>query len=219
MDNYPSNSHSSRETELAGDKSKDVEGKKLDPIVTSGVLRRKKPLSTRFKETFFGGDAQGVVGYVVFEVIVPAAKDMAADAISQGIEKILYGEARSHGRRTGARPGGSNGYVSYNRYSSSGLANANRGADPRAEIPRRSRGARDFDDIIIPTRAAAEAVIDQMFAIISQYGEASVADLLELVDQRFEYTDRKWGWKDFQGAGATRITNGYLLDLPKTIAL
>lgn len=219
MEEYPNNSHSARESKSDGDPSTDSDEKKVEKIISGEASRRKKPLGKRFIETFFGGESKGVMGYIVFEVIIPAAKDMAADAMQQGLERVLYGEVRSTGRRTGARPGGSNGYVSYNRYSSSGLAQANRRDESRAEISRRSRGSHDFEEIIIPTRAEAEAVIDQMFAIVSQYGEASVGDLYELVGIKSEYTDRKWGWKDFRGAGATRISSGYLLDLPRTVPL
>lgn len=218
MEQFPGNSHSSRVSESDSEKSNESEGKKLDKIISGEVSRRKKPLGKRFAETFLGGDTKGVVGYILFEVIIPAARDMAADAVSQGIERILYGEARSASRRTGARPGGSTNFVNYTRYSSSGIAGSRR-EDPRTEAGRRPRIAHEFDDIILPTRAEAEAVIDQIFSIISQYGEASIADLYELVGIRAEYTDRKWGWKDFRGAGPTRISNGYLLDLPKTVPL
>ena len=204
----PSNSN---EAKQPATDEKLAESKKVTKITTGEVSRRKKPLGKRLTETFIGGDAKSVWGYVVFEVIVPAAKDMAADAVSQAIERMLFGESRSTSRRTGVRPGSGTGYVSYDRYAQG----QPRREDPRPGISRRARASHDFDEIILPTRAEAEAVIDNLFNLISQYEQATVSDLYELVGITASYTDEKYGWTDFRGAGVTRIRNGYLLDLPK----
>ena len=92
------------------------EPKKVEKVVVGQVERRKKPLTKRISETFLGGDPKSVMGYVVTDVLVPAAKDMIADAVSQGVEKMVFGEARSSSRRTGHRPSGGSTYTSYNRY-------------------------------------------------------------------------------------------------------
>jgi hypothetical protein len=90
--------------------------------------------------------------------------------------------------------------------------------EPRS-ISRRARATHDFDEIILPTRVEAEEVIDRMFDIVSQYETATVADLYELVGINSNYTDGKWGWSDFRGAGVSRVRNGYLLDLPRPESL
>lgn len=207
---YPTNSHRAKELPA---EPEPTEAKKIEPIVTGEVVRRKKPLGKRFKETFIGGDARGVMGFVVLDVLVPAAKDMAADAVSQGIEKMLFGEARSTSRRPGHRPSTSqNGYVSYNRFAPSP---AQRREENTRPVSRRARASHDFDEIILATRVEAEEVIDRLFDLVSRYDSASVADLYELVGVTSQYTDDKWGWTDMRSAGVTRVRNGYLLDLPK----
>lgn len=216
MDEFPGNSR--RVIKPTADDAPNVENleKKIERVIESAVVRRKKPLSKRFLETFVGGDAKGVLGYVIMDVLLPAAKDMVADAVSQGIEKMLFGEARSTNRRGGYRPGGlggQSGYVSYNRYNSNSPI---RREDPRRSLNPRSRGSHDFDEIILATRVEAEEVIDRLFELVARYQSASVADLYELVGVSGSYTDQKWGWTDLRGAGVTRIRNGYLLDLPKT---
>jgi hypothetical protein len=207
---FPPNSNKARERPTDATHEKPEE-KKLEAVVTGEVVRRKKPLGRRFKETFLGGDAKGVLGFVMLDVMIPAAKDMMADAVSQGIERMLFGEARSTSRRP--RSGGGNGYVSYNRYSS------NTPRDGRREEPRSvSRGARarhDFDEIILATRVEAEEVIDRLSDLVQRYESATVADLYDLVGVSGSYTDDKWGWTDIRGATVQRIRNGYLLDLPK----
>jgi hypothetical protein len=200
---YPTNSHRQKEPKPPAEK-------KIQQITTGDVVRRKKPLSKRFAETFVGGDARGVWGYIVLDVLVPAAKDTIADAFSQGIERMLFGDSRSPGRRS--RPGGQNGYVSYNRYAPTSSI---RRDEPR-NLSRRSRASHDFDEIILSSRVEAEEVIDRLFDLISRYDVATVADLYELVGVDSNYTDNKWGWSDIRGTGATRTRGGgYLLDLPR----
>lgn len=202
MENYPGNSN-----------KPPVEPKpETMPRVTEGdVIRRKKPLGKRLAETFVGGDAKSVWGYVVFDVLVPAAKDMAADAVSQGIERMLFGETRSASRR-GSRPSGAGGnYISYNKFAPGGA----RREEPR-QMARKSRANHDFDDVILATRGEAEQVLDRMYDIVNKYGTCSVADLYDLVGITSEFTDNKWGWTELQGAGVsgTRM-KGFLLDLPR----
>lgn len=212
MENFPSNANTQKST--AADKEKP----RVERVVSGEVIRRKKPLGKRFAETFVGGDAKGVWGYVMMDVLVPAAKDMAADAVSQGIERMLFGEARSTSRRTGARPGSNTnfGHFRYDRQSSGGgSAFGSRREDPRPSLSRQARTMHDFNEIILATRVEAEEVIDQLFTLVDQYNSASVADLYELVGITGNWTDRKWGWTSLTGAGVERIRNGYLLDLPR----
>lgn len=212
MESFPPNSRETKRPTKSTDPVEKTEDKKVERVVASEVVRRKKPLGKRFLETFIGGDAKSVAHYVIFEVLLPAAKDTAADAVSQGIERMLFGEVRSSSRRTGARPSGASGYTSYNRLPSA--QSGPRRDDPRGPS-RQARARHDFDEIILATRVEAEEVIDRLFDLVDRYQSATVADLYELVGVSGNYTDDKWGWADIRGAGVTRVRNGYLLDLPR----
>jgi hypothetical protein len=216
MDNYPNNSSKAK-----APVEEKTEAKKIDPVVTGGVTRRKAPLGKRLAETFIGGDAKTVGGYVFFEVLIPAARDMITDAITQGVERMVYGEVRSVGRRTGTRPSGQGGYVSYNRIAQSNNRPRTGGLNEfqRREPDRRARASHDFDDIIIPTRAEAQAVIERLYDILEQYEQVSVSELYELVGITPNYTDGKWGWVQLTGSDVTKVRDGYLLELPKPVAL
>lgn len=207
LTDYPSNSKKARTAK--DDLTENP--KKIEKVVEGEVVRRKKPLGRRFTETFIGGDLKTAGAYVVFEVLLPAARDMIADAASQGVEKMLFGEPRSTSRR-GRFGDGKNGYVSYNRYAPS--SSLLRREEPRGPS-RRARANHDFDEIILATRVEAEEVIERLFDLVSRYDAATVADLYELVGVSGNYTDDKWGWSDIRGAGVTRVRNGYLLDLPR----
>src|SRR5580765_3041556 len=203
MDNpdFPSNSETSK---------KGVpNGKNISPVVSGGAVRRKKSLRKQFKETFVAGDARTAIHYVLFDVLLPAAKDMVVEAGSQGIEKLIFGESR---RRGSTRPqAGPTGYVSYNRYA----MDQSRQTGPQRAMSRQARARHNFDEIVLDQRSEAEDVIDRLFDLVSRYESASVADLYELVGLTSVHTDNRWGWTDLTGAGVSRIRGGYLLDLPE----
>lgn len=185
--------------------------KNIERVTTGEVTRKKKSLRKQFSETFVAGDMRTAVRYMMFDVLLPAAKDMVVDAGSAGIEKLIFGDSR---RRRGSTPpqAGATGYVSYNRYSSPGPQPMGSGLS-RAISPR-ARARHDFDEIVLDSRSEAEQVIDQMFDIVSRYEVATVADLYQMVGLGSSHTDHKWGWTDLRGSGVSRIRDGYLLDLP-----
>lgn len=207
---FPSNSREPRASK--------VEKPDKDPVlkvVEGRVVRRKKPLGKRFSEIFFGGDTKGVVEYIVNDVLIPAAKDTITDAVSQGIERMIFGESRSGGRRPSSRQGafgGGSSSINYSRYATSGR----RDETTRPPMSRRARGSHDFDEIILASRAEADDVIEQLFDVLEKYDQVSVKDLYELVGENYHHTDEKWGWTNLRGAGVTRTGGGYLLNLPKT---
>ena len=203
MENYPGNSRKAKEEKN--------EQKEVKKVIAGEAIRKKKPLSRRFMETFVGGDdARSVWQYVLGDVLVPAAKDTISDAVSQGIERMLFGESRG---RYQARSRASSSYTSYNRYSSS--SPFSRREEPRREMSRRARATHDFDEIILELKVEAEDVLDNLYELVQKYDTATVADLYEMVGQTANFTDEHWGWTDLRGAGVTRVKNGYLLDLPR----
>lgn len=208
---FPSNSHRSKET------PKPVEPKKIERITEGAVIRRKTPLSKRFAKLFIAGDSDSVMKYVMMEVLLPGARDMVADGVTQYIERMIYGESRSVNRRPGFRPNNTSvpGYVNYSRYSAGKPSHE----APRAGISAKARATHNFDEIILASRPDAEEVIDKLFDLIAKYEQATVADLYELVGETGSFTDQKWGWRDIRDASIQRIHEGYLLRLPAPIDL
>lgn len=196
MEDYPSNSRNKTE-------------KNLEAVVSGEVIRRRAPLGTRLRETFIGADATTVWGYVVRDVIVPAVKDMIADATNQGIERMLFGDSvRAANHRSSFRSNGpATGVIDYRKMSSDGRP------EPRQERRPRTRG--DFEQLIFSNRHEADLVLERLGDILEQYETASVADLCELTNLERQHTDNKWGWSDLRSARISRVQNGYLLDLPK----
>jgi hypothetical protein len=208
MVEYPSNSDKARRPET-------VEKPQVQRVTRSEAIVRKKGLGRRFSETFMGGDARTVGSYVTFDVLLPALRDMVADTVTMGIERMVYGEA-SRPRSRGIRSNPSLvGHTPYNRMSA-GLR-----PDPREQLSRRARATHDFGEIVLPTRIEATEVIDGLFNLIQKYEQATVANLYDLLGMTPAYTDGKWGWTEetFLGADIRHVRGGYLLKLPQPEAL
>lgn len=201
--NYPGNTHKDREAVTPNEPKKVIA-----KVIQGEAVQRKKPLGRRIADTFTGEDMHSVGSYILFDVLIPAAKAMFSDAISQGAERVFFGESRP--RQSRSRDGG---YTSYNRmHSSSGRRSSE---EPR-HISSRARATHDFGEVVLDTRGEAEEVLDSLQALVDQFELATVSDLYELVGITGSFTDNKWGWTDLRGAGIRRVREGYLLDLPRT---
>jgi hypothetical protein len=216
MEDFPSNSQRAKRA-VREEPKPPAESKKIEKVVEGEVVRRKKPLGRRVRETFLGGDGPTVWEYALETVVIPAMRDMFVDATIGSVERMVYGEARSAHRRPGGRgiPGG--GPVNYN-----GMARQVAGGrvsvreDPRPALSRRARASHDFEEIILGSRTEAETVLEGMFSFLEQYDQVSVSELYELLGISSQFTDQRWGWTDLRGSRVERIRNGYLLNLPQT---
>lgn len=208
MENYPPNSRKAKDE---GTPVKSEE-KKVEKVVSGDVVRRKKSLSKRFREAFIGDDAQGVVSYVTFDVLIPAAKDMIVDAGTQALERAFFGEGS--GRSRSSRSSSARGSSTFTNYRGFSTA-PRREEEPRSRMSRRSRVNHNFDDLIIDTRVEAEEVLDHLFELVSKYEAATVADLYEMTGITGEFTDEKWGWTDLRGSHVRKVRGGWRIDLPR----
>jgi hypothetical protein len=203
----PGNSRKLRAARAAQETPKE---KRQEKIIAGDVVQRKKRLSRRFTEAFFGdqGVEDAVQGFLA-EILVSAFKSMVSDTIGQfsnalrdGSDKFLYGTTR----RTITTARGP--YTSYNRVT---------GVRPAYnQISDRSRTLHDFDDVILQSRGEAEDVLDRMRELISQFDAATVADFYDLVGITGNFTDDRWGWTDLRSAKVTHVRGGYLISMPRT---
>lgn len=222
MENYPGNTNRAKDegptpySKVTPKSSEDEksEPKKVEKVIQGDAVRRKKPLHKKFTDVFINEDAQSVGDYILKDVILPATQNVILDAVTQGLERMLFGDSRG---RIGASRSRST-YTSYNRYSAPQRSvmkpREDIYRDPR-ELSPRARANHDFDEIILETKAEAEEVLDGLYSLLSEYNLATVADLYELVGQHSDPVDRNWGWVDLRGSYISRVRGGYLLDLPR----
>lgn len=187
----------------------------VKPVVAKGNAKeRKKSLGKRIAENFTGEDAESVGQHILMDVLIPAAKNAISDAVTQGIERMLFGEVRRGRSTPSGRPGSYTSYGSVNK--SPGRAFQ---ADGGREISRAARRSHDFREIILEERGEAERVMDELGHILDAFDVVTVGEMYSLVNITGSYTDEKWGWNDLRGAKIERIRDGYLLNLPRPIPL
>lgn len=172
-------------------------------VTTGKIVTREKPFLARF----FGESMSSIGQYILWDVLIPAAKNTISEIVSNGIEMMLYGDAS---RPSSIRRDRGRSYVSYNSIYDRG---SRRTTQPKA------RSRHSFDDVVLESRIDAEEVLSNLVELIDTYETASVADFYSAVGLEGEWTDNKWGWDNLSSAEVKRIREGYILVLPKPLAL
>jgi len=179
-------------------------------VTKAVVVEKQKPLLTRL----FGDHMNDVGTYILWDVLLPAAKSTISDIISDGIEMVLYGEPRTK-RKGRLHRERDRTYVGYN----SMYDRQSRKSRQRERPSDRGRSRHQFDDIIIESKPEAEEVLTVLVEAIELYDTCAVADLYEAVGLPTDFTDHKWGWFNLSSAYVKRDRFGYSLVLPKPEAL
>jgi hypothetical protein len=211
---YASNSRT-RRVEPEAEKAK-PEKKKVEKVITGHATLRKRSLSRRFAETFVGdGESGGVWGYILHDILIPAAKSVVTDAVSGGIERTLYGDVRGRGQGARQSYGGGTQRTQYSALST----RSNMREEPRREMSRRGRATHDFAEIVLDRRVDAEEVLTLMYNMLEDYHLVTVADLYDMVDMPQSHVDRAWGWEELAGSGVVPVKGGYMINLPRPVEL
>ena len=78
----------------------------------------------------------------------------------------------------------------------------------------------DFREFEFDRRQDAEAVLSEMCEIVSQYGFCKVSDFYSMVGEtERSFTDQNYGWDHLGQASVERVRDGWIVDLPRPIAL
>ena len=187
-----------------------TEKKKVEKVISGTAKVKKKSELRKFADNFISEDAGNVKDYLLKDVVVPNIIDLIEDIVVGGIRTLLRGDSGRRDTRS-SRSYGSPSYVNYTRYSD------RRDDRSRDNQSRRSYG---YEDVVVNSRADAEAVIEQMDGIIETYEMVSVADLYDLVGMTSNYTDNNYGWKNIRNAEPVRLRDGgWMIKMPKPIPL
>lgn len=207
LEDIKPNSHKSRET-ISSNKRE-----KVTPVVSkSSVVSTKKSLSQKFADTFIKEDVDDVKSWLLMDVVIPGVKNTILDMLGM----MFFGGDGGYNRRRGR-----NGYdrerVSYNSYYKSSY-------DGRTNRPNRDRERPmdtkvDYRNIILQRRDDAEKVVQEMWRRIDDYGQVSIAEMLDLMEISGKYTDNNWGWTNKNDIGLRRMSDGYLIDVAEAVLL
>ena len=192
--------------------SKASKREKPEKIVEGKVTKKNESLSRRIVENFSGDDAHSVLTYLILEVFVPGAKDMISDMVSEGVDRLLFGEHPGRRSRGSRRLGGG---VLGDRTSYSNFFAGVDTPSSRREISRKAIKNHSIDEIILDDRGDAEMVIENLRGLIETYGIATVMDLYDLVGVSGDFTANNFGWTDLRSARVVRSREGFILDFPE----
>ena len=185
--------------------------KEIKRVVSGTVRKRKAPVLDRI----FGGETgRNIVEYILWDVLVPAAKSTISDIVTNSIEMALYGTTDSRSRSL--RRDRDRTYVSYNRMSDPPRRRSSRYSrrdEPRRES--RMRTTHRFDEIVLDRRSDAEEVLSVLIELIETYDIATVGDFYDALGMSSDYTDRRYGWESLDMASIRPVRGGYIFDMPK----
>lgn len=198
MDSLKPNSNKYKAEQSSSETSK----KRLEPVIKNGVVSTKKPMSKRLAELFFAGEADNIRSYIIYDIIIPGAKNLFLDTM----EMMFFGNRNNRSGYSRSSYGNDQYYYDYsNQYQ----GRKKRVGNKRQSDPRKP----DYRNIVLERRDDAERVIDAMRGRIREQGSVSVAEMFELINIASEYTDNNWGWDDERDIGLRRVSNGFLIDV------
>lgn len=202
LEDIKPNSHKSKEQA-----SQKQSAPKVTPVVSkSEVVSTKKSLGQKFADTFIKEDVKDVKAWLVTEVIIPGVKDTILDMLSM----MFFGGGSGY-RRGRSYNSYNRENVSYSSYYQSSYNN--RRSDRVKERAPVANANVDYRNIILDRRDSAERVIDEMCHRIDEYGQVSIAEMLDLMEISGKYTDNNWGWTDKRDIGLKHVANGWLIDV------
>lgn len=216
---YPGNSFKPTVESRIADAIEPEEGKgkeEVKKVISGRVLEKKTPWYKKVSSAFTGDDAKSIGQYVIFDVAIPAIRDLAFDMIKEGAQRAFY--PTNGGSYQPSR--GYAGRTNYGGYSANGTRDYTPGGVNNGPTKVRVQNAHSFTDIFLESRGDAEIVLKEMADAIVNYGEVTVADFLKLVGRKADFTDDGYGWTDLRQLGNPKHTrNGWqiILDRPEQL--
>lgn len=191
------------------------EPKPVRRVTRGNVIRKKKTFIQSIAETIAGNDTQNVGAYILYEVLLPAAKSTIQEMITSGIEMLLYGESKGGSRSRGRdRERSSISYGSFYR-------GRDRDEDRRPKHRQASYNDRfGLNDIYFKDHTDAEEVLDELCERLEKYEQVTVGDYFDLAGiDGATWVHNKYGWEDLRRAYNTHTRHGWSIVLPEPIEL
>lgn len=178
--------------------------------VVSGQVKVKKNVIRKFTDIFVQEDMNVVKEYIINDLVIPYTKNLIGDIFHNTVDMVLF--SSSGGRRSKSSRRSDVGHVSYRDY-------YDKPSDRSRE--RSTYNSRfNYDDISFEYRTDAEAVLEQMKDIIDTYDLVRVLDLYDLAGYGpAPHTANNYGWTNLSRAYVDRTRDGYIIKLPKAVAL
>lgn len=192
------------------------EEREVKPVVQGKMTKRKVPAAKRLRESLGLEETRTVGDYLVWDVLLPAAKETIADVVKKGIDVFLYGGTGGYSR--GNSRGSSASHVSYEGYYSKNRNASGSYKDRKATYNPRSTF--DFREFVFDDKRDADMVLNELCEIVDVYGFAKVSDFYDLVGEtERNFTLNGYGWEALGSASVERVRDGWVVDLPRPVPL
>lgn len=194
------------------------EKKELKSVLTVTPTKVKRSLLNRLITGVVGPDGlPGIGAYVNDEIVKPAIKNIIVDAVTSGINMVMYGE--KGGPNRGGRPnnysgGRSSGYRPNTNYGSNYRSSSADPVQPERLVTRASKHG--VEEYVIADRYDAAHVLTTLTENADMYVSVSVADYYDLIGVPTQYTDNNHGWTldSISRASVIPVRGGYVIKFP-----
>ena len=201
----PGNTHKDQAARQAKAEHEAAKREPVEKIIEGKVVVRKKPWYRRAANSIVADDASSIGEFVMADVVVPAIKNLIAEVVGQGTNRVLFGP-NSRPRRGVLGGGRESLRTRYDHMSD---------REPSRRLSSRDRAQHNFADIILTTRAEALEVLDALIDRVDRFGMASVSDMYDFVGVTGSYADRRYGWTDLRDADVRQVRDGFAIELPR----
>lgn len=167
---------------------------------------KKESFRSKLKRAFFGDNVENVGDYMFFDVGVPAFKATISDMIGNGIEVLLFGEARGRRRDRG---------TDYARVSRDRDSRRDRYDSDRDRSDNRST---TYRDIYFENKSDAQKFIADVYDYVKDYGRISVSVYMSiggLTSTSWDDNHKGWYKEDLANLGLIRTRYGWEIDAPR----
>lgn len=200
-------------TTLDKDAEPKPSGHEAKQVVASGKAKahppKKKSAAEAAASSFFESTAKEVGEYLLWDVLLPAAKEGLYSLVDGGISMMLFGEERN--RRGPTKQKGN--YTSYNSMYDE--------RDTRVVTRKRPSG-RGREPLIIDSLSREEAY-DLQESILDEFNAYDCVDVKYVYQaagiKDTDWTDGQWGWISLRGMTVEHTRYGWQLRLPAPIRL
>lgn len=205
---YESNAFSDKEPENNKQEPVDVPAEKT----SAPVKVHKRSAFQQAIDNFVADDLKKVRDYIIWDVLIPAAKSALSNIIKTSTDMIIYGSTKEANRaRGGSKP-------KYRDYYASDY--------PREDAPARKETRRgySYDEVIFSSYEDAQDVYKILVDILGRYHWVRIADFYQAcievlgdgIKLNATYTDSWWGWdeRDFESVGTIPYQDGWVIRFP-----
>lgn len=192
------------------DKTQQVGERDIQAVV-SGAKQVSRPATRRFMDLAFAESPKSIAARIATDILVPNLKRGIEEAIGSFISGMLWGGSRTPSNLIR----GPHVTTIGSSYSSISTAGALR----QAQMASPSPVSGGYRDLALPTVRDAEMLLAKMYELINDYRVVTVAELYKAAEITPGISDRRFGWTSLDGARIEHTRDGFVLQLPRPIAL